>query len=364
MKISIDKTVFALALDVVSRAIPSKSTLSILSGVLMEASGETLQLTGNNLEIAIQHTVECTVIGPGAVVVEAKLLRDIIHQMPDGEIVITATESKMTIEAGDIAMEIRAMPAKNYPAITQTKSDDKPFEIDSEVFRDMVNGVSFATVEGEDNPILTGVFMNASAGRLDMVAVDGYTMAVRSADFSCDDFRAIIKAKDLDVAAKVLDGNVKIIANDNMTTALLETDATEISLRTLDGEYVKYKNIIPKEFNTTVKLGTRELRKVLERAMLVFEADGKGVQGTPINIHIGMDEMKFTIRSRIGEIVENITVDTDGKPLDIKFDPRKIRDVLRHVGDEEVLLKFMNKEPCVMVPVEGDKFLYLVLPIR
>jgi len=365
VKIAIDKNILSNALDIVSKVISTKTTLPILEGVLLEAKDKTLQLTGNNLEIAIQHTVECEVIEAGAVVAEFKLLREIVQRLPDEEIDITADDKSMTIEAGQAKMEIRTMPANDYPII-QEIDGDTALEIDADDFRGMISGVSFAASQDETRPVLTTVCLELKDGVLSIVACDGFMIAVRKVECGSGDLKLLLKAVDLDKVYKIFrQGKVGVITNKNANVALLENDSTKAAVRVTEGTYLNYKNFMNDDAETTVRVKARDLKSTIERALLFADSGNEKTRLLPIDVAVRCDKLTVSTEGMRGRFDETIPAETTGEDLDIRLNPKQIYEILRHIEDEEVLLKFSgNIRPCIMTPVDGDKFFYMAVPVN
>lgn len=365
MKIAIDKNILSNALDIVSKAIATKTSLQILEGVLLEAKDRTLWLTGNNLEIAIQHTVECEVLEPGAVVAEFRLFREIVQKLPDEEVDISANDNSMTIEAGQAKMEIRTMPAANYPAI-QEVDGDKSLEIDAKDFGGMVNGISFAALpEDATSPAKTAVCLEIKNGILEVAALDGYMLAVRKTECGGIDLKLLLKAVDIDKVSRIFtQGKVAVRTNKNANIALLEDDSTKAAVRVVEGSFFNYKNFLSDEAKTTVRIKTRDLKSTLERALLFADSGNEKARLLPVEVSARCDKFTVSTEGVRGRFDETIPAETTGEDLNIRLNPRQMHEILRHLEDEEVLLKFSgNMKPCNMTPVDGDKFFYMAVPV-
>jgi len=362
MKISIDKSILVSALDTVTKAASGKTTLPILEGVLLETTYNSLCLTRNNTDIAIKLKVDCEVIQQGAVVVNAKLFSDIVKRLPDEEIDILTTDKKMDIEAGQTHMEIAIVPAGGFPAMPEVKVKAS-FEIEQQTLKEMVNGVAFAVSEDENRPSLTGICINIKNGQLDVVGIDGYMAAWHKMSTDLDDIQILPKGKDFDSICRLLDkGPVTISASDNLCE--LATENMRVTLRVVTGEYLNYKGIIPTEFETTAKIKTKDFQQTLERSLLFREQSEGKCRGAMI-INVTQKGFKLTLSGGNGVFDEDFTADVNGGDLRIGFDPMKIYDCLKRIEDKEVNLKFTtNVGPCVIAPVEGDGYVYMVLPVR
>jgi DNA polymerase-3 subunit beta len=365
MKISIDKSVLVSALDTVSKAAPSgKTTMAILEGVLLEAQDKQLHFTRNNLEVAIKLTVDCEVLKPGAVVVNAKLFTDIIKRMPDAEIDISSNDTKMEIEAEQARMEIRVVPPDGFPAMPEVKPKDS-FEIDQQILKEMVAGVAFAIAQDElHGATLTGICINAKGGILDVVGIDGYSMAWRKIAMDLGDLRILPKGVDLENICRLLDkGIVKVSAGESLVE--LVTENMRVTLRALNGDYLNYKAIIPSDSPITARIKTKEFQQTLERALLFRESAGEGKVHSAMVINVTTKGLKLTFASNNGSFDEDYSADVEGGDLKVGFDPLKMYNCLKHIEDKEVLMKFTNNiGPCTIVPVDGDSYAYMVLPVR
>ena len=363
MKISIDKSILVSALDTVSKAAPSgRATLAILEGILLEAQGKQLHFTRNNLDVAIKYTTDCEVLEPGQVVVNAKLFTDIIKKMPDEEIDISTSDNKMEIEAGQTRMEINIVPPEGFPALPEVKAKDS-FEIEQQTLKEMVAGVAFAVGVDENRPSLTGICLNVKSGILDVVGIDGYSMAWRKIAMDLVDLRILPKGVDLENICRLLDkGNVRVSASENLVE--LVTDNMRVTLRALDGDYLNYKSIIPSESKITARIKTKEFQQTLERSLLFRDAS-EGKLHSAMTINVTQKGFKLTLAGSSGAFDEDYPAEVDGDDLKILFDSLKIYNCLKHIEDKEIVMKFTNANgPCVMVPVEGDSYTYMVLPVR
>lgn len=365
MKIAIDKNILSNALDIVSKAIIGKTTLQILEGVLLEAKDRTLQLTGNNLEIAIQHKVECNVIEPGAVVAEFKLFQDIVRKLPDEEIDITADDKSMTIEAGQAKMEIRTMPANDYPII-QEIDGDTALEIDADDFRGMISGVSFAALpEDATSPAKTAVCLELKDEMLEVAALDGFMLAMRKSECSGGDFKLLLKAVDIDKVSRIF-GQEKVIVrtSEKANVALLENDSTKAAVSVIEGGFFNYRSFMNNEAQTTVRIKTRDLKSTIERALLFADSGNEKARLLPIEVVVRCDKLAVSTEGVRGVFNETVLAETTGEDLNIRLNPKQIYEILRHIEDEEVLLKFSgNIRPCIMTPIDGDKFFYMAVPV-
>lgn len=361
MKISIDKQRLGSALETVTKAASGKSTLSVLEGVLLETTYNSLYLSRNNTDVAIKYKADCDVIQPGEVIVNAKLFTDIIKKMPEDEIEITAADNNVTIKSGQTKTEIGVIQGK-FPEMPKVEARTA-FEIEQQVLKEMVNGVAFAVSEDENRPVLMGVCINIKNGQLDVVAIDGFSAAWRKMAFNSTDMFMLPRGKDLENVCRLLDrGTVKISSSDNL--CYMETENMQITLRALNGEYMIYERIFPTDFETTAKVRTKEFLQALERSLL-FREQVEGKCRGAMTIDITQKGFKMTLASTNGLFDEEFPADVGGKDLKIGFDPLKLYNCVKHIADDETLMKFTSTHgPCTLHPVDGDGYSYLALPVR
>lgn len=362
MKIAIDKSLLIAELDKLSIASPvGKTPLAILEGILVEAQSNQVHFTRNNLDVAIMRTINCEVLDPGKTVVNSKMFTDIIKRMPDEEIDIITDDQKMVIEAGQTHMEIGALSATDYPPLPEIDSDTG-FEIDQQVLKRLVSGVSYAVAIDDKKPSLTGIYIDVQNGILNVVAIDGYSMAWRKAKTDLSNIHILPKGNDFDNVCKLLDeGKAKITAS--KSNIGIESEGMKITLRSLDGEYLNYAGIVPKTFITTARIKVKEFLQAVERSLLFRQEIGGKLNGT-MTIKISQKGFNLTLHNFNGKFDEDFPADVEGDNLSISFDPLKIYNSLRHVEDKEVIIKFSsNVGPCIISPVNSDLFTYFILPV-
>jgi DNA polymerase-3 subunit beta len=363
MKISIDKSILVMALEITSKAAPSgRTSLAILEGILLEADDGKLNLTRNNLDIAVKHTAKCEVFENGKVIVNARLFTDIVKRLPDEEIDISTNGNLMEIKAGEARMEIKILPPDGYPAMPIVIGKTE-FEIGQETLREMVDGVAFAVVQDDNRPVFQCVLIEAVDGTLNAVAIDGQQMAVRREQVQMPDAKILPRGEDLETVIRLFGkGLIKVSAGSNLIQ--LSTPETITIVRTVEGEFMNYRGALPNEFSTTIRVDKRELQQALERSLL-FVAVENGRLSNPLIINIKCDKVNFSLQGDTGTFNESMAVETSGEDLRIGFNPIMLAGCLRHIEDKKVLMKFTTPSgPCVMVSVEGDKYTYMVLPVR
>jgi DNA polymerase-3 subunit beta len=365
MKISCNQQDLSKALNIVSKAISSRTTLPILKGILIEATEEgLLRLSASDMDLSIEKSFPVNVIEAGSTVVSAKLFIDIIKKLPNEEIEITENEGQVNIKCIISEFNIVGQPADEFPKIGLINTD-KSIKIDKDLLKEMIKRTSFAASIEEAKGIIVGVLLEMNDKGLTMVALDGFRMAVtREKTETEENIKIIIAAKILNEINKIFseedtDIDIHMIIDEKKGVFLYE--GARIVLRIMEGEFIKYKDILPKEHQCRIKVNRGEMIDSLERASLL----AKEGRNNLIRFSIIDDKVVITSRSEEGNVKEEVFVEKEGIDLEIGFNAKYILDVLKIVSDDELIMELNSSiSPCIVKPVEGNKFEYLILPVR
>ena len=366
MKFSCNQHTLSKALNTVSKAVTSRTTIPILKGILLEVNDDnTLTLAASDLDLSIEKRIEVAAEEPGSVVVSARLFSDIIRKLPNEEIQIEEQENN-TIIIKCMASEftIVGQPADEFPNIGEI-NEEKKLVLEKDLLKEMIKKTSFAASIDESKGIIVGVLIEMEEESLNMVALDGFRMAITRETMKNEEKKKII------IAARILNEINKIISENEDSNdiyfildekkAVFLLDGTKIVLRLLEGDFIKYNDILPKEYKTKVKVSRSELLNSIERASLLAK-EGKN---NLIKLSIFRDKILITSRSEEGNVKEEVFIEKEGADLDIGFNSKYILDVLKVVSDDSIALEFNTSvSPCLIKPVEGKKYEYLVLPVR
>lgn len=364
MKIICSKENLAEGINIVQRAVSARTTLPILEGILIEVD-EKVKLTGNDLEIGIECYVEGDVLKKGSIVLDSRMFGDIVRRMPDAEILIEVKENNnVTIECENSLFEIRGIPSEGYPALAEV-SKEKGVKLTQKAVKEMIRQTIFATSPDENRPILTGSLFENRNGRFTVVSIDGYRLALRRAVIENDmeDISIVIPGKTLNEISKIIqpvEEDIYLYASGNQI--LFDTGKCIMVSRLLEGEYLNYTGIIPQEYETKVNIDTKKLLAGFERASLVITSEERRY---PVNLNISGGKVVVTSSTESGRAREEIIAEIEGKDLEISFNPRYFIEALRVIDNEMVNICFTTDiGPCTIIPVQGDEFAYLILPIR
>ena len=352
------------AINTVAKSVAVKSVLPILECILIETKENCVTLKGSDTTLSIQASFQAAIRETGKAAVPARLFQEIVNKYPEGEISIYQDESgAVQLKSGSSKATLQSLDPEEFPEFPNI-SKETAISISEATFRSMINQTVFSTAITEDKPILTGVLFELEDHTLNVVALDGYRLALRKENISYDKekFSVVIPSKSLKECSRILDDtDEEITVYLDQKAVLIEKDSIKIYTRILEGDYVKYKSILPNEYQTRVRVEIDELLNAIERASILSREENNNL----IKFEIREDTIAITANSEIGKAFEEIPAIIEGKELLIAFNARYMTDVLKNIEDVEVLLDFnTNISPCVLKPEEGDSYLYLVLPVQ
>lgn len=367
MKFTCKQQTLSKALGTVSKAVSTRTTLPVLKGILIEADTDgTITLSASDLDISIRRKIEADVEEPGSAVVASKLFGDIVRKLPNEMILIEAgDENSVLIKTSSSEFNVIGLSVEDFPQIKDNKEIINRLTFSCETFKDMVRKTAFAASAEEAKGILTGILTEITPSNVRMVALDGFRLALSNepVDIGTEE-NFIITARIMNEISKIISDDsdaedMEILLSDKK--AVFNIGNTEVSLRLMEGEFIRYRDIIPSDGSTTVIIGKSILLESIERASLLAR-EGKN---NLIKISVHNDLMTITSRSEEGNVKEEIIMDKTGDDIDIGFNSKYVTDVLKAIDDEEIRMIFSTgTSPCVIKPVGSDAFEYLVLPVR
>ena len=364
MRIICDKTLLSAAIDGVSRAVTPRATIPVLEGILLKADGFNLTLTGYDMEMGIVTTIEANVLEPGDIVLNAKLLSDMVRRMPAGQIDISVADNgKTTIQGGVAQFEIQSMPAADFPQLPNTGAEDT-LTIKTGVFREMVERTLYAVSQDEKRPAHTGELFEISPDRLTVVALDGFRLAIVERPVEASkEIRIIVPGKTMNEVLRLLanddEAEVRICANRRYIVFI--TAGYTIMSRLIEGEFLNYRNVIPEGYRTQAVLDTKGFVETIERASLIITERLKN----PLRITFTEGKVIVRCQTSLGRVVDEFAAACEGEEVEIGFNNRYLLDALRNARTDQVRVQLSGPlSPVKVLPAEGEDFLYLVLPVR
>ncbi|MDO4485866.1 MAG: DNA polymerase III subunit beta [Bacillota bacterium] len=367
MKFTCSQQKLTKALNTVSKAVSTRTTLPVLKGILLEASEDgTLTMTASDLEISIQKKIKADVENGGSTVVVSKLFGDIIRKLPNENIIIEKTEeNNITIKTNSSEFTVISLPVDEFPNIKDNDEARSTLSFDRDIFKEMVKKTGFAASIDEAKGILVGILTEIGTESVNMVALDGFRLALARENMtSSEENKFIISAKIMNEISKIVsdddeEGDIDISLGEKKASFII--GSTEIVLRLMEGEFIRYRDIIPSDSSINVVIGRSILLESIERASLLAK-EGKN---NLIKMSIRNNLMTITSRSEEGNVKEEIIMEKTGDDLDIGFNSKFVIDVLKAIDDEEISMNFKTgTSPCVVRPVTGDRYEYLILPVR
>ncbi len=362
MKIQIKQRDLSKHIDIVQKGISSRTTLQILSGILIETVNDKLKLTSTDLEIGIETYVDCTILEEGAIVVDSKIFGDIVKKLPNSIIDIETEENNINIKCENSEFNLLGNNPLEYPKLPAIINKNS-FKMPKDLLKSAIRQTVFATTQDETRPILTGVLLEIKNGIGSFVALDGYRLALKSIPLNIDEEIKIV------IPARVLNELNKILSDDEeeltITVApghvIFNLEETTVFSRLLEGQFLNYEDIIRKDHKTSVIVDRKNFQDSLERASLLANEQKANL----VKLNILDDKIKIKSNSEIGDVLEEVPSKHEGDTLNIAFNSRYIIDGIRVIDSDEIELYFMGSlNPCIIKPVGDANYTYLVLPVR
>ena len=368
MKITCSKSNLVKGVSIVSKAVPSKTTMPILEGILIQTNDNEIKLTTYDLEIGIEYVMECDVKEQGSTVVNAIMFSEIIRKLPDTEIYLTLNDKNLLeIECEGSLYKLATMNPEEFPELPKIEVENS-IEVEQNTLKNMIRKTIFAVSNEENRPIFTGCLFEVKQNKLNIVAVDGFRLALRSIFLNkqTNDFSAVIPGKTLNEVNKILLDSfepVKIGVSKNQ--ALFEMDNCKIVTRILDGEFLNYKSVIPDNWETRIEVNKNNLQNSFERISLISASSVEKEKKYPVKINVDIGKVVISCTNQTGDAKEELFVSTEGKNLEAGFNPKYFLDSLKAIDDENVYVEFGTSiSPCLIKSTENKDYVYMILPIR
>ena len=356
------------AINSVVKGVASKTTMPILEGILIQTNDNEIKLTTYDLEIGIEYVMECDVKEQGSTVVNAIMFSEIIRKLPDTEIYLTLNDKNLLeIECEGSLYKLATMNPEEFPELPKIEVENS-IEVEQNTLKNMIRKTIFAVSSEENRPIFTGCLFEVKQNKLNIVAVDGFRLALRSIFLNkqTNDFNAVIPGKTLNEVNKILLDSfepVKIGVSKNQ--ALFEMDNCKIVTRILDGEFLNYKSVIPDNWETRVEVNKSNLQNSFERISLISASSVEKEKKYPVKINVDIGKVVISCTNQTGDAKEELFVSTEGKNLEAGFNPKYFLDCLKAIDDENVYVEFGTSiSPCLIKSTENRDYVYMILPIR
>lgn len=366
MFIQVPREILLSHLQVVGRAVPNRSVIPSLAGILLEAKDGLLRLTANDLEISISTTIECEVKEPGETVIPARLLTETVRRSP-GELITlhaVAERNAVQIVSGPMQMEILTLSSDEFPEATDF-AEERHYIISQLMAKNIIRQVDFAISTEELRPILTGALWSFSDKELRVTALDGYRLASRWSDLNTEQqsFKVVVPAKALRELVRLLsDDQQELRIAIGGTYIAFEFNRTRLVSRLLEGQFPNTEQFLPKVYQTRTILNGTELLNAIERAALVSKEGSNG------SVKLTIEDNKIAVSAQsmdIGRHYEELPIQSTGENLQIMYNIKALGELLRSAESEEVVIDFHGSYgPCILRPVGRDNYVGLLMPVR
>ena len=364
MKISASKSELIKSINIVLRAVPSKTTMNILNCILIDASVDEIRLTANDMELGIETIVQGTILQRGIICLDAKLLSEIVRKLPDAEVVIETDDNYQTlITSENSVFHIVGKDPSEFPHLPLIEKED-PVVLSQFQLREIIRQTIFSIALNDSNRILTGEYLEIRENELRIVGLDGHRIAIRqlTLDKSYHEHKVIIPGKTLSELMKILTGEQDDLVSLYFTRneILFEMDGTVVISRLIEGNYFRIDQMLSNDYETTVVLKKTDFMNSVDRAMLfTSEAEKR-----PLVLSVESNNINMKINSQLGSMSDTLEIEKEGKDLKIGFNPKFILDALRVIDDEKITVYFLNaKAPC-FIKDEEQSYIYMVLPVN
>ena len=371
MKFSCEKALLTAAVSTTSRAVAAKSSIPAMEGILIEADTR-LRLTGYNLETGIQATVPAEIKEPGSLVLSARLFGEIIRKMPDDVVIFTAKDYMVNIKCGMSEFNILGTDPEEFPELPSVEQQNAVV-LEQSVLRSMISQTLFAVSDNESRPIHTGSLFEVEdgqltvvSGQLTVVSVDGYRLALRREKLENvgkdESFSFVVPGSALSEVERICSGEGPVTVSQGARHIMFQAGQTVLVCRRLEGEFLPYRNAIPRNNKIHVECDAKALLSSIDRVSLIISEKLK----SPLRCVFGDGMVSITTKTGIGDAADQCPITGDGQGLEIGFNNKYLMDALKAAPADRLRLEFTSGvAPCVILPAEGEEtFVYMVLPVR
>lgn len=365
MKFICDTALLSAACQSVQRAVSAKTSIPAIEGIYIKALGSELILTGYDLELGITTSVAARVEENGGIVLNARVLCDILRKLPADTVSVESDERQMAIiRSGEMKYSLIGISPEEYPELP-TVTGGFPIVLPQDILREMIRQTIFSVAVNENKVVHTGIKFEIESGEIKLIAVDGFRLAVRkeATDYAGDPITFIVPAKTLSEVVKLFSGEEDAVVSIGVGKRhiVFEVGGYKVVSRLLDGEFLNYRSAIPNLVSTTVRVSTQALIDSIERTSLIITDKIK----SPLRCNFEGSEIRISSMTSLGSANDRVPAEITGAPVEIGFNNRFLIEALRVCDTDEVYLQLNGSvAPILIVPPQGDSFLFLILPVR
>ena len=364
MKIICTKADLLNGINICSKAVPSKTTMSILECILIDARKDSIKLIANDMELGIETVIKGKIEEKGMIALDSSIFMNIVRKLPDSDVNIVTDQSyKTTIVCEKAKFNIMGKPGDEFSFLPEIKKD-REVVISHFTLREIIRQTIFSIAENDSNPLMGGELFEIDGDSLRVASLDGHRISIRKVSLkdSYEPIKAIVPGKTLNEISKIISDSTEKTVNMyfEQNEILFEFDNTKMVSRLIEGNYFDVDKMITSDYETKVVINKNKLVECIDRAtLLVKEGDKK-----PIILDISDNNLNIKINSTIGSMDEDVDAEKSGKDIMIGFNPKFMIDALRAIDDEEISIYMVNpKAPC-FIRNDDESYIYLILPIN
>src|SRR5436190_4546226 len=362
MKIVVRQDDLAQKLGVVSRAVSTRATVQILSGVLLRAEGGRLHLAATDMELSPRSSLGAQVDGDGAVVAPGRLLVDLVRLLPDEQVTLEyrAEEGVVRVMCGPTNASLHTYAAEDFPRLPDLDAVGT-FTVDREALLETVSRVARSASRDESRPVLTGILVRFEQGKIVMAATDSYRLSVKETPLEGEapELEAIIPARALGELGRIAQSGDTVELGVHENQVVFAAEDVWLTTRRIDGQFPNYKQLLPEAFEHDVTIPRTELLDLVRRVSVMAQ------RNSPLRLRFAEGELTVSAQTQdIGEARESVPVQFTGEPLEIGFNAEFLREGIESVSTDEIQLRLISPLRPGLITAEGDDFWYLIMPIR
>jgi len=366
MKLIFKRDALLAGINITAKAIPSKTTMSILECILIDASAGEIKLTGSDTDLGIETIVTGDILERGRIALDARLFSEIIRKLPEGEATVTIISDdrfNTTIECENSLFTIPGRDGEEFAYLPYIERDQY-ICLSQFTLKEVIRQTIFSTAPNDSNKMMGGELLEVKDNILKVVSLDGHRISIRNIQLKdhYNDIKVIVPGKTLSEVSKILSGDNEreVLIYFSRNHILFEFDDTIVVSRLLEGEYFKIDHMLSSDYETRVKVNKRDFMDNIDRSIiLIRDSDRK-----PIILNIEDNNVNMKVKSAFGSMNADMTAHKSGRDIMIAFNPKFLIDALRVIDDEEVELYMMNpKSPCY-IKDEESSYIYLILPVN
>jgi DNA polymerase III subunit beta len=362
LRLTCERDELVRQLSVVSRALSVRSTVQILAGILLDASGDRLSLAATDMELSLQAELDANVDEPGKVVIPGRLLADLARLLPESEVSIAhrLEDGVVEVTCGSANYRLHTYGIEDFPRLPDPAGASL-YAIDRPALVETAVKVSRSASRDESRPVLTGILVRLEPGKVVMAATDSYRLSVKETPLEGEapELEAIVPARALGELARIAqgDGELRLGVHENQVVFTL--DGMVLTTRRIDGQFPNYSQLLPETFEHELKIPRDELLDVVRRVAVMSQ------RNSPLRLRFAEGELTISAQTQdLGEGRESMPVPFSGEPLEIGFNPDFLREGIESVEGDELRLKLISPLRPGLLQPEGDDFWYLIMPIR